>query len=52
MAALKEVAIDDDAVASVMDNWDVVPDEICRVIRPAGYICFTEDDVKDRDLAL
>lgn len=51
LAYVKRAEIDDAFVASVMDDWDVVPNSICQVFREAGYVCFSEEDVKARDLA-
>ncbi|KZV63876.1 hypothetical protein PENSPDRAFT_691258 [Peniophora sp. CONT] len=51
IAALKGVNITHEVVARVMDNWDVVPDAICEVLINAGYHCFSEAEIKARDLA-
>ncbi|VDC03788.1 unnamed protein product [Peniophora sp. CBMAI 1063] len=54
LETLEDVEITDQVVATeVMDQYDVVPDEVCsKKLRPALYHCFTEADVKARDVAL
>ena len=49
VARLESMRITDRVVSRVMDDWDVVPDAICQVLRRNGYICFAEEDIEAHD---